>query len=172
MTIDEFLAKAEIRELSGAYMRGLDRLDATLLRSVFWDDAETDYGFFQGGPDAFVGMAMNALKDHAANHHMLGQINLRLEGDVAFGEVYFQAFHRVTNAGREEDLFISGRYVDRYEKRGGAWKIAFRAEVNDWARTEPAADVYFQRNTRSLRGGRTDDLSYRTPQGKSFSARA
>lgn len=167
MTIDELLAREEIRALSGTYMRGLDRLDAPLLRSVFHDDAETDYGFFQGGADAFVAMAMNALKDHAANHHMLGQINLRLEGDVAFGEVYFQAFHRVSEGGSDVDLFISGRYVDRYEKRGGAWKIAFRAEVNDWARTEPAADVYFRTNTRSLRGARApDDLSYRTPRSR------
>ena len=165
MTVEELLAKQEIQELSGTYMRGLDRLDPVLLRGVFHDDAETDYGFFQGGPDAFVAMAMGALREHAANHHMLGQINLRLEGEVAFGEVYFQAFHRIASDGRDVDLFISGRYVDRYERRGGAWKIAFRAEVNDWARTEPAADVYFQTNPRSLRGARApEDLSYRTPR--------
>ncbi len=163
MTIEELLAKQEIAELSGTYMHGLDRLHKESLRGVFHADATTDYGFFQGGPDDFVEMAFNALKDHDDNHHMLGQINIRLDGDVAFGEVYFQAFHRVTNdAGGKEDLFISGRYVDRYEKRNGTWKIAFRAEVNDWARTEPAADVYFQSNTQSLRGARyPDDLVHR-----------
>jgi hypothetical protein len=165
MTIDELLAREEIRALSGSYMRGLDRLDPALLRSVFHDDAETDYGFFQGGPDAFVEMAMGALRDHAANHHMLGQINLQLDGDVAVGEVYFQAFHRIVSDGRELDLFISGRYVDRYERRSGVWKIAFRAELNDWARTEPAADAYFQQSPRALRGARRPaDLSYRTPR--------
>jgi len=166
VTIDELLAKQEIAELSGTYMRGLDRLDAVLLRSVFHDDATTDYGFFQGGPDAFVAMAMGALRDHAANHHMLGQINIRLAGDaVAFGEVYFQAFHRLTASSKEVDLFIAGRYVDRYEKRGGRWKIAFRAEVNDWARTEPAADSYFQSSPKGLRGARAPaDLSYRIPE--------
>jgi hypothetical protein len=173
MTIEELLAKQEIRELSGTYMRGLDRLDAPLLRSVFHDDAETDYGFFQGGPDAFVAMAMSALRDHAANHHLLGQINVRLEGDVAFGEVYFQAFHRLRSEEKDVDLFISGRYVDRYEKRAGAWKIAFRAEVNDWARTEPAADDYFRAAPRSLRGARApDDLSYRTPRKAPRGARS
>jgi hypothetical protein len=168
MTIDELLAKAEIRELSGTYMRGLDRLDATLLRSVFHDDAQTDYGFFRGGPDAFVEMAMGALRDHAANHHMLGQINVRLAGEVALGEVYFQAFHRIRQGSQDLDLFISGRYVDRYAKRAGVWRISFRAEVNDWARTEPAADSYFRENPRSLRGARApDDLSYRVARGGS-----
>ena len=160
MTIEDLLAKQEIAELSGTYMHGLDRLHRESLRGVFHDDATTDYGFFQGGPDDFVDMAFGALSDHDDNHHMLGQINIRLDGEVAFGEVYFQAFHRVTNeAGEKEDLFISGRYVDRYEQRNGVWKIAHRSEVNDWARTEPAADTYFQSNTASLRGARfPDDL--------------
>lgn len=160
MAIDEVIAKQEITDLVGRYMRGLDRLDRGLLRSTFHDDATTDYGFFQGGPDEFVDMAYNALKDHLANHHMIGQVNIDLEGDIAFGEVYFQAFHRIIQEGEERDLFISGRYVDRYEKRDGEWKFAFRSEVNDWARNDPATDDYFESNTQSLRGGRLDDFSY------------
>ncbi|MEM7000264.1 MAG: nuclear transport factor 2 family protein [Pseudomonadota bacterium] len=160
MDLEELLAKQEITDLVGRYMRGLDRLDRDLLRSTFHDDATTDYGFFQGGPDAFVEMAYNALQDHLANHHMIGQVNIDVEGDTAFGEVYFQAFHRIIQDGEERDLFISGRYVDRYEKRDGAWKFAFRSEVNDWARNDPATDDYFQTNTQSLRGGRMDDASY------------
>ena len=161
MSIDELLAKQEITDLVGRYMRGLDRLDRDLLRSTFHDDATTDYGFFKGGPDDFCDMAMNALKDHLANHHMIGQVLIDVEGDVAFGEVYFQAFHRIVADGEERDLFISGRYVDRYEKREGAWKFAFRSEVNDWARNDPATDDYFDATPDSLRGARMpDDASY------------
>jgi hypothetical protein len=164
--LEALLDKQEIAELSGTYMRGLDRLQPDVVRSVFFEDARTDYGFFKGGPDEFADMAYNALKDHLANHHMLGQINIQLEGDVAFGEVYFQAFHRIVtplNEGgetEERDLFISGRYVDRYEKRGGVWKIAFRSEVSDWARNDPATDSFFRDTPTALRGGRApDDLS-------------
>ena len=82
MTIEDLLAKQEIVELSGTYMHGLDRLHRESLRGVFHDDATTDYGFFQGGPDDFVDMAFGALSDHDDNHHMLGQINVRLiEGE-------------------------------------------------------------------------------------------
>ena len=157
MTIDELLAKQEITDLVGRYMRGLDRLDRDLLRSTFHDDATTDYGFFQGSPDDFCDMAMNALTDHLANHHMIGQVLIDVEGDVAFGEVYFQAFHRIVTEGEERDLFISGRYVDRYEKRDGVWKFAFRSEVNDWARNDPATDDYFAATPDSLRGARKPD---------------
>ena len=160
LSLEDVIAKQEITDLVGRYMRGLDRLDKALLRSTFHDDATTDYGFFQGGPDGFCDMAYNALKDHLANHHMIGQVSVDVEGDVAFGEVYFQAFHRIVTEGEERDLFISGRYVDRYEKRDGQWKIAFRSEVNDWSRNDPATDGYFTATPQSLRGGRMDDASY------------
>ncbi len=157
MTLEELLDRKEIEDLSATYMRGLDRLDRQALRSVFHDDADADYGFFRGGPDEFVDMAFAALGDHAANHHMLGQILITLDGDQAFGEVYFQAYHRISGASGPEDLFIAGRYVDRYQKRDGAWKIAARAEVNDWARTEPAADDFFRQQPDALRGARAPD---------------
>ncbi len=157
MNIDELLAKQEITDLVGRYMRGLDRLDKETLRSTFHDDASTDYGFFQGSADEFVEMACNALQDHLANHHMIGQVLIDVEQDIAFGEVYFQAFHRIVVKGEERDLFISGRYIDRYEKRDGVWKIAFRSEVNDWSRNDPATDNYFRDTPNSLRGARKPD---------------
>lgn len=155
--LQELAAKQAISELSSRYMRGLDRLDRALLASVFHDDASVNYGFFKGSARDFVEFAHGALVGHRANHHLIGQVLVELAGDAATGEVYFQAFHRIVEGGAEKDLFISGRYVDRYERRGGVWKIAFRAEVNDWARTEPAADDFFRATPSSLRGARGQD---------------
>jgi hypothetical protein len=154
--IDELLAKQELYELSCTYMRGLDRLDTDLLHSVFHEDATVDYGFFQGSAQAFVDFAHGALEGHLANHHLIGQVSLEvdLESDSALGEVYFQAFHRIVDAGEEKDLFIAGRYVDRYTRRDGVWKISFRSEINDWARTDPAADGFFDAAPNALRGAR------------------
>ncbi len=155
-------AKSAIAELSARYMRGLDRLDREALAGVFHPDARVNYGFFQGAARDFVDFALRTLAYHRANQHLIGQILIELDGARATGEVYFQAFHRVVENGAEQDLFIAGRYLDRYELREGAWKIAFRAEVNDWARTEPAADGFFRATPTSLRGGRMpDDWSYR-----------
>jgi hypothetical protein len=146
-----------IRDLSSTYMRGQDRLDAQLHRSVFWDDAWCSYGIYEGGPDGFVEFAQNALRAHAANHHMIGQVLIDLAGDEAFGEVYYQAHHRLIGAaGEDRDLFISGRYVDRYERRGDVWKIAYRCELVDWVRDLPAADASF-RDSPMIRGARKPD---------------
>ena len=48
------LDRDELEGLARTYMRGLDRRDAALLRSVFHDDATTHYGGFTGNPDEFV----------------------------------------------------------------------------------------------------------------------
>lgn len=151
----EYEDREAIRDLSRRYMRGLDRLDLELLASVFANDATVDYGFFQGSAREFVEFAHQALKDHLANHHMIGQMLVDVDGDEAVGEIYFQAFHRIVENGEEKDLFIAGRYVDRYTRQSGAWKILFRSEVNDWTRTDPATDVFFQTNISALRGARS-----------------
>ncbi len=153
--------KLEIMDLSSNYMRGLDRLDGELERSVFWDDAYCSYGTYEGGPDGFVEFCQTGLSTHAANHHFLGQMNIELHGDEAFGEIYYQAFHRIKNAdGEDRDLFISGRYVDRYERRGGVWKMAYRSELVDWVRDDPAADAWFAGSKMILGARKPDDPLY------------
>ena len=132
-----------IIDLAALYMRGLDRLDGDLLAAQFWPDAQCEYGIFSGSPADFAAFCMAALADHERNHHMLGQHLIDFTGaDEAFGEVYYQAYHRVAGEDASpRDLFIAGRYVDRYERRGGTWKIAYRSELVDWLRDDPASDA-------------------------------
>ena len=152
--IDELLAKQTIYELCATYMHGLDRLQMDVVRGVFHDDATTDYGNYEGGPDGFIDYARAFLETLRGTHHLMGQALIDVDKDVAFGEVYFQAFHRVPG-DPDEDLFISGRYVDRYERRSGAWRIAHRTLLTDWARRETAADQSMRPGY--VRGARGDD---------------
>ena len=62
-----------IIDLAALYMRGLDRLDGALMEAQFWPEARFEYGIFSGGPADLAGFCMAALKEHARNHHMLGQ---------------------------------------------------------------------------------------------------
>ncbi len=158
--IQLLIDEQELRALSATYTRGLDRHDASLVRSVFADDATTHYGTFTGGPDEMAAMAMKALSAYRTTQHFLGQINLSVDGDTATGEVYFQAFHQHATEGF--DRFICGRYIDRYAHRDGRWLMTHRTEVVDWTRTEPIADDYFTKRPETVRGIRdTSDLSYR-----------
>jgi len=158
--LETLLAKQDIYELSCKYMRGLDRLDEALLVSVFFDDAWCDYGFTSGSAAQFVHYCITALRSHAANQHMIGNVLIDVEGDEAFGEVYFNAYHKVEGEHGFEDIIIAGRYLDRYERRNGIWKFAYRSERVDWSRAQPTCDTYFDLAPDCLRGGRQDDLVY------------
>jgi hypothetical protein len=158
--IQSLLAKQEIYELACKYSRALDRLDAELMRSVFFEDAYCEYGFFNGPAAEFAEFSMFALKGHVANHHMVGNVLIEVEDDEAFGEVYFQAYHKIKAETGFEDIIVAGRYIDRYEKRDGVWKIAYRSERNDWSRTSPTNDAYFDMSPNGLRGSRQDDAVY------------
>ena len=76
--------------------------------------------------------------------------------------MYFQAYHKVDEDGQTNDVFISGRYLDRYEKRDGIWKMVYRSEIVDWSRTEPTHEPYFDSAPDCFRGGRQDDRVYDT----------
>ncbi|WP_101758056.1 nuclear transport factor 2 family protein [Oceanicoccus sp. KOV_DT_Chl] len=158
--IKELHAKQTITELSARYMRGLDRADANTLRAVFFDDAYCEYGFLNGSADEFVNFAVTELKKHQANQHLLGNILIELEGDEAFGEVYFHAYHKINIEGVFYDMIVAGRYLDRYECRQGVWKMAYRSERVDWSRTTETCDPYFEQVPATLLAGKLDDAVY------------
>ena len=90
--LERVISKSEIYDLVCKYMRGLDRLDKNIFRSVFHDDAYCDYGFIKTDPDTFATFCMDALKDHIANHHMIGNSLIEFDDDdenTAYGEIYF-----------------------------------------------------------------------------------
>lgn len=159
--IEEYIARQDIYQLVCRYMRGLDRLDRGLLISVFHPDAWCEYGFWNSGAEEFVDFALGALREHDANQHLVGNTIIDVEGNEAFGEVYFQAYHKVTDDTGSNDIIIAGRYLDRYECRDGEWKFSYRSERVDWSRTTETRDVYFDMAPDCLRGGRQDDAVYR-----------
>lgn len=159
-TLETLLAKQDIYELCCLYMRGLDRLDKPLLLDLFWEDGWCEYGIHNSEPASFIDFAIGALNDHASNQHMIGNLLIDIEGNEAFGELYFRAYHKVPNDNGADDVIIAGRYLDRYEQRDGVWKFAYRSEVVDWSRTEPTSDSYFDLAPNGLRGSRSDDAVY------------
>src|SRR5690606_30575859 len=144
------------------YIRGQDRLDPALQRRAFHDDAYVDCGVFAGDPDAYVRFAQEALSRYEASHHLLGQIDIEVHGQRATGEVYFIAWHRLGKGEQAMDVFISGRYIDEYEQRNGAWRISKRRELMDWGRKVPAADEFLVSN---------DKFHFGQRSGRDFSQR-
>lgn len=153
--IGELKARADITEICHRYCRALDRVDEPMLRSVFHADSTHQHGPFKGSSSDFCGFAIQLLKVLARTQHLLGNVSIVLQGDVAHVESYFLAYHRLPRGNEgpgpfathdtsiEEDVLIGGRYIDRFECRAGVWKIASRQGLHEWEQWSVASDRHF-----------------------------
>ncbi|WP_332671951.1 nuclear transport factor 2 family protein [Aromatoleum sp.] len=142
--VSDLAARRDIHKALNAYMRGQDRLLSDVQRSAFHGDAWVDCGLFAGRASDFIDFAQGFLAACDASQHLIGQVDIAVDGNKATGEVYFIAHHRITENGEKKDLFVAGRYHDEYEDRGDGWKITRRKEIVDWARTDAAADSFLK----------------------------
>lgn len=132
------LDKDQIRDCLMRYSHGIDRCDAAMLRTVYWPDAVDNHGTYNGNAYGFIEYVIPLLKSMAQTQHTLGNILIELEGDHAWAETYVTAYHHIREQGGTfRDSVVGGRYLDRFEKRGGTWRIAHRIFVLDWNQNVP-----------------------------------
>jgi hypothetical protein len=112
------------------YTRGLDRLDAKILTRVYHSDAVDNHSGFVGYIPEFVkwGIALEAR--YASTHHGITTHTCEIDGDTAHTESYVHWFLRLKDSDKVRGG--GGRYVDRLERRNGAWKITLRRLLMDW----------------------------------------
>lgn len=141
--VETLAAHHEIRECLLSYCRGIDRLDPDLVAAAFHPEADlADYGPDPLTIELFVAHAMGSLeKKFTATQHRITNTNIALDGDRALVETYVLAFHiEATDDGDRLHTF-NGRYIDRFERRDGSWKIAQRTLRNDWSKVEPITET-------------------------------
>ncbi len=137
-TIIAQLADREaIRECLYRYSRGVDRLDADMLRSAYWPDAVDQHLEFTGNAEEFIAWAFPIMRSMDQTMHMIGNILMTIRGDSADVESYFYGYHRITLDGGKVDVIGAGRYIDRFEKRDDEWRVAERLVLTDWFRQYP-----------------------------------
>ncbi|MFJ9646023.1 nuclear transport factor 2 family protein [Streptomyces sp. NPDC101206] len=132
--IDILWSEREIRAVLQRYCRGLDRLDEELAKSAYHDDAHDDRGVIRGNAHDFVEQIIPVLRDaYSGTLHTLHGSTIEVDGDTAGVETYCTAHHvRDADGVRRVEQF-AGRYVDRFERRDGAWKIARRLVLSDYS---------------------------------------
>ncbi len=145
-SIEQLIAKAEIEEILFRYARGIDRRDWVAVRAGFHDDAIDQHGEFTGTADEFVAWVSDRHANIPFSMHFLGNSIVDFLSDYAAAvETYFIAYQRrevTSESGEPEgtDYQVFGRYVDRFEKRGGAWRVAGRKVVYDSTAQFPATN--------------------------------
>jgi hypothetical protein len=129
--VQELLDKQALNELLIRYCRGIDRLDKELVLSCYHPDAYDDHGRFKGSPKDFVEQLWSRSATNGVSfiEHKLSNVYLDIQGDTAYGESYL-AMHQL----RDGDLIQGfGRFIDRFERRDGEWRISNRRVILEWA---------------------------------------
>jgi len=139
--LQEMLDEHALRKLVHAYCRAVDRGDMAALRQLYHPDAVDAHGAFStGSVEGFFEQLVAARPYIRTMAHNITTANFAIEGTAAEGEIYNIAVHTLAGKGRDIDLIIGGRYLDKYEKRDGVWKLRERTIVTDWARvTDPSS---------------------------------
>jgi len=128
------------REAARRYCRGVDRLDAELMKSAYWPEATDDHGVFVGNAIEFVDRVIESHKRWSGTMHCILNHSIELDpgGLTARGEAY-----NITYLfGETDGPAIStwwGRYLDLFERRSGEWRILERVCVHEFTRSEGAA---------------------------------
>lgn len=131
--IQDLLDKQAIRDALSAYCRSVDRLDLALGHSVFHEDSHADYGadVYQGPGRGCIDAIIKS-HDHLTGHsHQISNVIIALDGDQAGSEAYMTGTMRMQRDGKEFQIFVRARYLDRWEKRGGRWAITRRELAYD-----------------------------------------
>ena len=140
------LAKQDITERIHDYCRAMDRIDDDLGRSVFHADAVADYGaIFQGTGHEFIDFVHHSHTAMLTQNHQVSNVSIRVDGDRAGSETYVTMRGRMKGEGDAVTQIVSiGRYVDKWEKRDGAWRISHRQYLHVMDEVHPIGMTMYQ----------------------------
>ncbi|HTV96270.1 MAG TPA: nuclear transport factor 2 family protein [Steroidobacteraceae bacterium] len=159
-----------IHEVILRYCRGVDRSDPELILSAFHDDAiDNHFGVvlpFREAIATLKAARSGAPPSITSSMHNICNVLIELDGDVARCESYLIVIVRIPRDGGDIDWLHAGRYVDRFERRNGEWRIAYRTVVYDIERFDEVVPApgglsqagYLNNAVRGKRG--SGDFSY------------
>lgn len=166
--LEELLDKQEIYELLCRYCRGVDRLDKELVLSCFHPGAIDVHvgknGVYTGTIEEFLDAEWESWKVFRGSQHHLCNHLCEVDGDTALAETYQFSFYWA-DPGDDQNLNMinSNRYIDRFERRDGVWKISHRELYRNFVRKETRPYVYpTAENGWPMHSQDRNDPAYRT----------
>jgi hypothetical protein len=165
-TLDEIISKQTIHDLITLYSRTVDRCDVETLKSLFWPDGICQYGPRMNAWE-WAELTVANLKTKNRTQHFIGNILVDVDGDSARAESYCRAYLEYETPDGTREMMIGGRYIDRWERRDGAWKIAYRLYVLDWNQNGPSTAIWregFYQRFDVIGGRAPDDPVYTSPR--------
>lgn len=150
MALQSIEDRIQIQDVIHRWCRAIDRLDFDGISACFHEDAHDDHVFYKGDIPGLIDCLKARHKAISFSMHAVSNVLIEFgSSGEAVVESYVQVVQRrPLGSGRASDVRADGiatacdsnvsevfcRYVDRFEKRNGSWKIAERILLIDSAR--------------------------------------
>lgn len=163
--------RQEIEQLMYRHARSLDRMDAELMKSTYWEDAIEEHqdpiypDLFQWNDNAwtFVPVAMEGFQNLKVTQHRISNVLIELDGNRAVAETYVWAYHVHEENGIDKEGILGGRHHFKLEKRKDEWRILHRSTVFDWNQNQDSSAIWsekFADKYRTKRDRSDDSYNY------------
>ena len=144
--------RMQIQDVMYRWCRAIDRLDYDGIRDVFHPDAIDTHGIYNGDIEGLIAWARERHRAIPFSMHQVSNMLIEFATpDVAMSEAYLRTIQRypleaasalkqLANGYEPEgpsDLWTCSRYIDRFERRKGEWKIARRVLAQEWKLVTP-----------------------------------
>lgn len=136
-SLEYLAARLEISDAMATYCRGVDRGDDDLMASIFQPDADVSHGLH-----ARTHADDPAYGSFTFFHHHIGNQVVEITGDRAASETYLSATQGFVLDGVDYEMHVKARYLDRWERRDGPFKVVYRRVVWDSVRTEQSSPTW------------------------------
>ena len=139
------LSDDAVRSVITRLLHAVDARQWSVLPALFTDDVTADYTSLFGGEvlwqraDTLIEGWRRMLTALDATQHLLGPIDVRVQGEIAVAECHVRAYHVAEAAAGGKEWMVSGHYVFDLEQHSGAWKV-----------TKLTLHTYYQTGNREL----------------------
>jgi hypothetical protein len=163
--VDYLMDRQAILDCIASHARGHDRHDSEMITAAYHPDGFDEHGkAVNPGPGYADWINPVHAAGSQAHLHNITTHNVEIEGGTAHAESYVLV--ALLNHDGVTARLINGRYIDRLEKRDGAWRIVVRRSTVEVMITADASllsspvfqEQGYSRGTRDRR-----DLSYVRP---------
>lgn len=131
---DPNLDERAIIDLTVAYTWALDTKQFDELRNVFTPDATGMlHGVACDDAEAIIARISGALVRLDASQHLIGNHQVRIDGDTATCRCQLQSQHVKHGTDGGDTYLIGGTYDDRLVRTADGWRISHRTMQETWS---------------------------------------
>jgi SnoaL-like domain len=123
--VQYLMDRIEILDCISRHARGCDRHDVDLIGSAYHSDGVDEHGYsINSGPDYAAWANAAHAETSKAHLHNITTHSCEIDGDTAHAESYVIVV--LIGIDGKTAQFITGRYIDKLERRDDQWRIAIR----------------------------------------------